>query len=159
VADRTRREAARLRLTDRLAPATGTSVGLVLAGAGRLSGRLAAVGPDWLLVRERAGREALVSLAAVLRVSGLGPAAREPGSEGRVAAKLDLRHALRGLARDRAGLQLVLVDGEVVAGTLDRVGADHCEVAAHAPGEPRRPAAVRSVDALPLTALALARSC
>jgi hypothetical protein len=158
VTDRTRRELARVRLTDRLAPGTGQALTLGVRGAGRVAGRLAGVGPDWLLLREAAGREALVSLAAVTRIGGLPSVSREPGSEGRVAARLDLRRALRGLARDRAGLQVVLVDGEVLAGTLDRVGADHCEMAAHAAGEPRRAGAVRGVEALPLTALALVRS-
>lgn len=158
VTDRTRREASRLRLTDRLVPATDGLVALGVRGAGRLVGRLTAVGPDWLLLREAAGRESLVSLAALLRVSGLGLAAREPGSEGRVAARLDLRRALRGLARDRSGLQVVLVDGDVLAGTLDRVGADHCEIATHPAGEPRRAAAVRAVEALPLSSVALVRS-
>jgi hypothetical protein len=62
------------------------------------------------------------------------------------------------LARDRAGVSVVLRDASTLSGTLDRVGADHVDVAEHAPGEARRAAAVRQVRVVPLMALALLRS-
>jgi hypothetical protein len=157
VEDRTRRERARLRLVDRLRPAVGRPLGLAVHGAGRLSGALRAVGPDWLLLEEEAGREVLVPTAQVLGVQGLTGQSAEPGSEGRVAARLDLRSALRGLVRDRAPVQVVLLDGRGLSGTLDRVGQDYCELAVHAPGEPRRATAVRGVETLPLAALSFVR--
>lgn len=157
VADRSRREAAGLRLVDRLRPAVGATVSVHLPGAGLLRGRLEDCGTDWLLLREEGAREVLVPLAAVLGV--LGPGARTAAPEdGPVARSLDLRWALRGLARSRAAVALVLTDGEVVTGTLDRVGADHLDLAEHGLAESRRPGAVRQVRLVPLSALVLVRS-
>ena len=158
VADRTRRETALLRLTDRLRPAEGRSVTVALGAAGPLHGRLLDAGPDWLLVEQEGAREVLVPLAAVLGITGLGPHADAPGSEGEVGRRLDLRWALRGLARSRAGVTVLLRDGSALAGTLDRVGADHLDLAEHPAGEARRVGSVRQVRLVPLAAVTLVRS-
>ena len=158
VSDRTRREQGLLRLVDRLRPAVGTSVVVTSAGAGAVTGRLLDVGVDWLLLEETGRRELLVATAAVLGIAGVGARSDVPGSDGVVGARLDLRWALRALARSRTGVQVVLVDGTVLAGTLDRVGADHVDLAEHAAGEPRRAPAVRQVRVLPLSALSALRS-
>jgi hypothetical protein len=123
-----------------------------------LRGRLLDAGVDWLLVEELGAREVLVPLAAVLGITGLLAQTGAPGAEGEVGRRLDLRWALRALARSRAGVSLVLRDGSAVEGTLDRVAADHLDVAEHAPGEPRRAGAVRQVRLVPLTAIGLVRS-
>jgi hypothetical protein len=70
-----------------------------------------------------------------------------------VSARLDLRHALRALLRERAGLTVLLREGGTCAGTLDAVGRDHLLLSLHDAGEQRRPAHVRGVRALPLTAV------
>lgn len=158
VADRTRRETGLLRVVDRLRPAQGHPVTVALGAVGTVHGTLLDTGPDWLLLAEHGAREVLVPLDAVLGVTGLDARAQAPGSEGEVGRRLDLRWALRGLARSRAGVALVLRDGSVVTGTLDRVGADHVDLAEHAPGEPRRPADVRQVRLVPLPAITLVRS-
>lgn len=154
VADRSRREAGLVHLVDRLAPAVGGELVLHLLGAGPVRGRLVETGPDWVLLDER-GAELLVPLSAVLSVSGAGAHVTAPG--GAVAARLDLRWALRGLARSRTGVLLVLLDGSRVTGTLDRVGADHLDVAEHGAGEARRASAVRQVRLVPLAAVAVVR--
>ena len=156
VSERSRREAALVRLRDRLAAAVGATVTVHLPGAGQVQGVLADCGVDWLLLEQGAG-EVLVPLSAVLGVTGAGPAAAAP-DESAVGARLDLRWALRGLARSRTAVRLVLLDGSVVAGTLDRVGADHVDLAEHGRDELRRASAVRQVRLVPLTALVAVRS-
>ena len=156
VAERARREAALIGLLDRLRPAVGTPLALHLPGH-VLQARLLDCGPDWVLLEEQGAREVLVPLHAVLGVTGVGAAAACPGA-GPVAKRLDLRWALRGLARSRTGVAVGLTDGTLLTGTLDRVGTDHVDLAEHAPGEARRAGAVRQVRLVPLHALVLVRS-
>ena len=157
VATRARGELARLRLVDRLRPAIGHPLVVQTQGSVTVRGILSGVGPDWLLLSEGVA-EVLVPLAAVHSVVGLGARSAEPGSEGHVAARLALGHALRGIARRRAAVAVTLADGSVVHGTLDRVGSDFVELAEHPPGEARRSAAVQRVRAIPFTALAGVRT-
>lgn len=158
VADRTRRETGLLRVLDRLRASAGHPIAVTTWGGGTVHGTLLDAGPDWLLLSETGLREVLVPMGSVLGVTGLSARTAPPGSEGDVGRRLDLRWALRGLARDRAGVSLVLRDGSTLAGTLDRVGADHVDVAEHPPGEARRASAVRQVRLVPIAALGLLRS-
>lgn len=158
VADRTRREGATLGLVDRARGAVGSRVSVRVMGAGSVDGVLLEVGADWLLVDEAAGRVALLARPAVLSLTGLTAWTAAPGSEGQVVRRLGLGSALRGISRDRSGVSVWLVDGTVLAGTVDRVGADFLELSAHGPGEPRRREAVTSVRTVPFAALAMLRS-
>jgi hypothetical protein len=173
VADRTRREVARLRLVDRLRPCIGEALRFGTAGAsptregGALAGRLLALGADWLLIEEQGAREALVPARAILWVDGLSSASARPGHEGRLAARLDLRYALRGLCRDRAVLAVTLVDGALLRGLAHRVGADFLELTdaptdaeAHwdGPSGPSGGRGGRRVRTIALDAVAVVRS-
>ncbi len=156
VRDRTRREAALVRTVDRLRAAVGVSVTLHVEGAGPVPGVLLDAGPDWVLLEDVASRDLLVPSAALLGVGDL-PLRAERGA-GAVEDRLDVRWVLRRLARDRAPLCATLRDGSRLHGTLDRVGADHVDLAEHPPGEPRRPSSVRGVRLVPIPALALLRA-
>jgi hypothetical protein len=158
VRDRGRREMSLVRLVDRLRPAVGQAIGIRVLGAGTVQGQLVSVGADWLLMAEAGGREALLPGHAVLGLSGLAAVSAVAHSEGAVAARLGFGYALRGIARDRAGVTIQLVDGSTLAGTVDRVGADFVELAEHPAGEPRRAAAVRGVKTVPLPAVAIVRT-
>lgn len=155
VADRTRRESGLVALVDRLRGAAGSRVSVRVAGTS-LEGVLLEVGSQWLLLAEDGGRETVLPLAAVLSVAGLGAPTSVP--RGRVFARLGLAAALRVIARDRAGVSVGLVDGSVLTGTLDRVGADFVEVSLHGAGEPRRHDGVSGVRTVPFAALASVRS-
>lgn len=157
VADRTRREVAQLRLVDRLRPAFGHVLTVSTVGGGSVTGRVGGVGQDWLLVAADRGVECLVPLGAVGAVSGLGSVTAAPGSEGKVAAKLTLGYALRGVARDRAPVSVGLRDGTAVTGTIDRVGADFFELAEHDLAQVRRRRDVTGVRTIPFAGLALVR--
>ncbi|MBA2553386.1 MAG: hypothetical protein H0V10_06785 [Geodermatophilaceae bacterium] len=155
VAERSRAEQGRLRLTDRLRAARGHRVVLTVQGAGTVAGTLARVGAGWLLLAAPAEPELLVSLGAVGAVGGLGAATEHDVDRGLVEAALDLRKALRGLAVDRSGVRVTLTDGTAFEGTLDRVGADYVELAEHSLGEARRQGAVRSVRTIVIGSVAL----
>lgn len=157
IAERPRIEIGSLGLGERLRAASGARLRVRTPGELTVSGTLARTGPDWLLLDEGGGRETLVALSSVLAVSGLPRLAAAPGSGGPLAARLTLRHALRGIARDRSAVRLHLRDATVLDATLDRVGADFVDVALHAPGEPRRRAEVREVQVIPSAAIAVVR--
>lgn len=156
-ASRVRAEQGRIRLADRLRGSTGQELSLSCRGIGALAGRLVDVGVDWVLLVDQQQREVLVALGAVSAVSGLTAVTAVAAGEGVVDRALDLRRAARALARDRAALHCLLVDGAVLAGTVDRVGADFLEVAEHPIDRPRRRGAVTGVRAVPLDALVALR--
>ncbi|MET0865193.1 MAG: hypothetical protein ABWZ98_12745 [Nakamurella sp.] len=172
LADRERVAIGAIWMTQRLSGAIGSAVRVRLAGGPLVAGRLLGVGPDWLLLNEGQGRDCLVALSAVIALEGLtATTGRELSG---LALRLDLRRALRGLARDRSPVALALTgwggvttgSGSVagvtgsgeITGTIDRVGADFVEVAVHAAWEPRRAGAVRSVALLPVSAIVLVRA-
>jgi hypothetical protein len=64
---------------------------------------------------------------------------------GVVARRLGIGVVLRGLSRDRALVRVLLLGDQAVIGTIDRVGADHFDVAMHPDDEPRRERAVLEV--------------
>lgn len=157
VADRTRREAARLALVDRLRGAAGARVTVRVDGAGALEGTLTEVGRQWVLLGEASGLEVLVPIAAVLSVSGLRSRTAAAGSAGQVFDRLGLGSALRAIARDRASVALVLRDGSTLAGTVDRVGADFLELSAQDLGERSRGGPPGPAFTVPVAALAIVR--
>jgi hypothetical protein len=157
-ASRARAEYGRVLLADRLRGALGQELLLSCRGAGELAGRLVDVGVDWLLLVDGQQREVLVAAGAVSAVAGLGAVTAPPFPPGAVARRLDLRRALRGLARDRAAVSCLLEDGSVLSGTVDRVGADFLELAEHPLDQPRRRGAVTAVRAVALRAVVAART-
>lgn len=166
-ADRERVAIGTVTAVERLAGALDHQVRLGLAGGAAVTGRLCGVGPDWLLLVEGQERDCIVPWRSVAVVHGL-TSATGPAPSG-LDLRFDLRRALRGLARDRAPVQVGLAGwtgGEAsvagpsveLAGTIDRVGADFVEVALHPAWESRRRTAVRSVALVPLAAVLLVRA-
>ena len=170
-ADRDRVAAGAVLMTQRLSGSLDQHVSIRLAGTQPVTGTLRSVGPDWLMVEEGYQRQSIIALDAVVAVEGV-RASTGSAPEG-LALRLDLRHALRAVARDRSPVAVALAGtafasrgeagafsdgaGEII-GTIDRVGADFIEVAVHAAWEPRRAGSVRSVALLPIGAILLVRA-
>lgn len=132
VADLARAFAGSSTLVDRLRSAEGGEVTLHLCAGDPVTGRVAEVAREWVLL-DVAGSEAVVPLHAVDHVLGLGPGAAGPVDG--AASRLTLGHVLRGLARDRAVVR-VRTRHATHVGRVERVGADHLDlVAAPAWGE------------------------
>jgi hypothetical protein len=157
-ASRARAEVGALGIADRLRGALGFPLVLGCGGAGPVAGVLVEVGADWLLIEDDGARQILVAASSVRTVSGLGRRTLVVEPEGAVRVRLDLRRALRGLVRDRSAVQIVLDDGSVLNGTLDRVGADYVELAEHPADLPRRAEAVHGVRAVVVSAIAVVRT-
>jgi hypothetical protein len=130
VAELTRAERARVLLADRMRAATGARLRVVVARDEALDGTVVEAAAQWLLLDVGSGRRAVVPVAAVRWVEGLGPHVAPPS--GRLESALGLGHVLRALARDRV-VATVRTDAGTVAGRLDRVGADHLDVAVDSP--------------------------
>lgn len=150
VADRTRRERALVGMSARLLGNVGRRV-VVRTSAGAHAGLIREVGAEWLLVQPTAERLVLIPTSAVRSVTGLRAGSHEPNL---VARSLGLGGALRAISRDRAAVELTDLDGHVLTGTLDAVGADHLELAEHPVDELRRPGNVRAVHLVPFGAVA-----
>jgi hypothetical protein len=164
LADRQRVAAGSVTMVQRFAGALGTTVRLRTQDGAVLGGMVLEVGPDWLLLDQQGPGELLVATASVTAVEGLTAATGAPLDQ--VSRRLDLRLALRGIARDRSPVVVTVTGaaaaetgrGPEVSGTIDRVGADFLELAQHAVWEPRRATGVRSVALLPLRAVVAVRS-
>jgi hypothetical protein len=157
IADRTRIEVSKFRLVDRLRPAFGHRIAVSLIGGFSVHGVVVGVGNTWVLIREDCGTEVLAPIDAITSIAGLGNVSAAPGSEGTIAARLTLGHALRGVARDRSTVAVGLRDEGLLTGTIDRVGADFFEMAEHALDVSRRAANVAGVRTVAFTGLALIR--
>jgi len=170
VAELVRAEVARTELGDRLRAHVGAPLALALLDGQWVRGVVLQAAPQWVLLAEGeavggpaapgpvatgSGGQVLVPLAALERVTGLTRSVAAP--TGQVARRLGLGAALRGLSRDRAAVVLEL-RGARVSGTIDRVAADHLDLAVHPVGEQRRPEAVTEVVAVPFAAVLAVRS-
>lgn len=73
-----------------------------------------------------------------------------------LSARLGITFVLRDLCRRRCELDVVLATGSL-HGTIDRVGRDHCDLAVHESGTPRRPTAVAQYRIVPLDQVVMVR--
>lgn len=150
VADQARAEYAAVRLTDRVRAHHGQALICRLVDGQRLEGRVLDVGPQWVLLQV-ARRQVVVPLTAIAGIDGLTHSAAPP--EGEVERRIGLAVVFRGLAVRRVPVCLALAGGGQLPGTVDRVGADHLDLAMHAQDAPRRASAVTGVRLVPFTAV------
>lgn len=163
-------EAERLRLSrvtlrERLeALAAGPSVSFELGDGSVFTASVAGVGADWTALTSDGGRAGmlLVPLARIVAVAvphaELLRSARASASTRSVLAdRMTLGYVLRDLVRRRVAVAVQLVGGRQLAGTIDRAGADHLDLALHDPGAPRRAAEVTGHRLVPFAAIAWVR--
>jgi hypothetical protein len=148
IADRVRAEWVAVTLADRVRACLGRTLTWRLADGDPIVGEVADVGVDWVLLRT-AFSDVLLPLAGVSAVTGL--TSSSAPALGSVARRITLSVVLRGLAEQGSAVQLRLVGGGVVSGMLERVAADHVDVATHPPGEPWLAGGL--VETVPFTAL------
>jgi hypothetical protein len=107
-----------------------------------LSAHVSGVGTDWVALEGgRSGALVLPfsSIAAIgMPHADLLRSARPGPLRGPLAERLTLGFVLRDLVRRRVAVALHLTSGRMLAGTIDRAGADHLDLAIHEPGAPRR---------------------
>lgn len=133
----------RLTLRERLASAGVAEPVLELSDGSSVAGVVTGVGADWVAVSRGDGALlvpfwALVSVA--LPHEDLLRTAR-PVELSRLSERMTFGYALRDLVRRRVPVT-VRAGGKELAGTIDRAGADHIDVALHDLDAPRRATAV-----------------
>jgi len=120
----------RRRLSEAMAGRLGSSV-VAEAGGHTVAGSIEAVNSDSVVIRGESGEEYLVALGGVafsLKPSDSRPApAPRPASRG--PGRLPLQVILRGLGRRRVAVTLTLLNGRMLSGTVEEVGADYLEIA------------------------------
>lgn len=151
--DRVRAGTAEVLVLDRLRACAWVT--LRMAGGLSLAGQLSQVGADALLLQVPPGQAAaagewIVAVTALTEVVGLGAAAAPPRGTG---SRLGLPSWTRAWARERSIVRLHRLHDAAVEGTIDRVGADHLDLAVHDPGLPRREANVRRYACVPFSAI------
>lgn len=159
IGERARVDAAAVELADRLRGSLGLRIGVHLGSGTVYEGTLSHVGSQWLVLDEER-HQVLITYASAVRYVGLSRLAVGAGPGAR--QRLGLASALRGLARDRANLAVMVSRGaageSVLHGVIDRVGRDFLDLALTPAGEERRPANVSGVATVPFGALAGIRS-
>ncbi|MET3808927.1 hypothetical protein [Arthrobacter sp. UYEF3] len=157
--ERARMDAAAVELADRLRGSVGLRVGVHLGSGTIYEGTLSHAGSQWLVLDEER-HQVLIPYASAVRYGGLSRLAVGAGPS--VRQRLGLASALRGLARDRASLAVMVWRGAaeeaVLHGVIDRVGRDFLDLAVTRPGEERRPSNVSGVATIPFGALVALRS-
>ncbi|GAB3663539.1 hypothetical protein GCM10027591_14310 [Zhihengliuella somnathii] len=123
-------ERSQVSLAARLDAVKGGPIDVVTLGGERFSGSLTGVGQGWLTLGAGAV-EYFVLAAAIRSVSGVG---HRVGDESRT--RVGLKLALRALTRDRSAVRIFGVDGaQAATGTIDYVGSDFLQLAAHEAGD------------------------
>lgn len=136
-----------------------------LAGGGRVSVRLHALGADWtaaaMTESDGASMPRTTRIIPLWAIRGLsidhgvllGSLEDADASAPDLRERMTLGFVLRDLARRRVAVRILGLDGSDLHGTIDRAGADHLDLALHDSGEARVAAAVRGFRILPFSAV------
>ncbi len=128
-----------------------------------LPAEVTGVGSDWVALETAEARTGAVvaPLGSIVSIGMPHPdllrSARPAAARSELADRLTLGFVLRDLVRRRASVALHLASGRVLAGTIDRAGVDHLDLALHEPGSPRRAEAVTGHRMVPFAAISWIR--
>lgn len=158
IAERALVDSAGVELADRLRGSLGQAIRVHLAAGSTIDGVLSHAGSEALVVDEPA-HQVLIPYAAAVQYSGLSRlAVPEPS---KVRQRLGLGSALRGLARDRARVTVLLgrrPDEPGQQGMIKTVGRDFLDLAVAKDGDGPRPSTGWPTVTIPFAALAAIRS-
>jgi len=160
----------RLTLRDRLQALNSgphpDAIRITLTDGSALDLRPRTFGRDWIsgdVVGESARQaQFILPLAAIggliLTRAQVTSSLEEGGAESErgLSRRLGLAFVLRDLCRRRQSVELVVGDGSI-AGTIDRVGRDHLDLAVHEAGTPRHERFVSHYRVVPFARLMLVR--
>jgi hypothetical protein len=165
-------EAERLRLSrvplrDRLCALVGAdaavSASFELSDGSVIVAEVTGVGADWVGLDPAPIRSGavLAPLSAIISIgmphADLLRSARPHTARPSLGDRMTFGFALRDLVRRRLSVTVHLVDGRVLAGTIDRAGVDHLDLALHEPGSPRRAGEVTGYRIVAFAAIAWVR--
>jgi len=159
----------RVQLSARLAPlAEGGGqarvVSLDLADGATLRARVTGVGADCVALGlvDGPGGAVIVPFASIATIgmphADLLRTARPAPSRSTLSERITFGFVLRDLVRRRAGVSIQLLSGRALAGTIDRAGADHLDIAVHDRGAPRRAGSVAAYRLVPFGTIAWVRA-
>lgn len=128
-----------------------------------LVAEVSGLGADWAALAPASSRAGAViaPLAGIMAIGMPQPdllrSARPLAMRSSLSERMTLGFALRDLSRRRIAVTIHLVHGRSLAGTIDRAGADHLDLALHEPGTPRRAGEVTAYRIVPFDAIAWLR--
>ena len=131
VADRIHVTWGRITLADRLAAADGSQVRIHVRAGGEplwVAGSVADAGRDWCKIATSSG-PIYVNVEQIISVAGLSGAAADPEQRSAISAARGFTQILRPLCRGGISVMAVTTDGRHLTGHIDRVGADHLDLA------------------------------
>lgn len=132
-------------------------------GGAITTGSVTRVGADWFAVQTSARRPVITVIplgalqALLLPADAVLASVRDAEPGPALAQRMTFGFVLRDVVRRRIPATLALTDGRLLAGTIDRAGADHLDLALHEPGAPRRAPNVTGYRVVPFAAVALLR--
>jgi len=149
--DLARAERAQIPLLDRLRAADAIVIDVV--DHGPVAGAVIDVGRDVAIIESADGTWAVPAwgMAAVIGAPSTALSAGEIGG------RLGLASVARAWARERSVVRVLRRGAAPLDGTIDRVGADHLDLAEHDPGMPRTSEQVRRSVAVPLRSITALR--
>ncbi|MCR2764657.1 hypothetical protein NQ152_14185 [Microbacterium sp. zg.B48] len=126
-----------------------------------LAAEVTGVGADWAALEGGRSGALIVPFGAITAIgmphADVLRSARPAAGPVSLAERMTLGFVLRDLVRRRVCIRAHLVHGRMLAGTIDRAGADHFDIALHEPGTPRRATDVTGHRLVPFSALAWIR--